>query len=146
MTHPQVSGKTFTPIRRFSAWKTHPFWPHIPNMTQYGSAPRGALPWTHWEPSSAPKPQLNFASNINYFPTALIRLVFMSWQETLTDNSYNRNSVDIWAASSSWIDFFCKNMASSSFCYDKISPLGPPKIVVMLYNLINNYLRTRYPV
>ena len=29
----------FTPIRRFSAWKTHPFWPHIPNMTQYGSAP-----------------------------------------------------------------------------------------------------------
>ena len=24
----------------FSAWKTHPFWPHIPNMTQYGNAPR----------------------------------------------------------------------------------------------------------
>ena len=41
MTHPQVFGQKFTPIRRFSAWKTHPFWPHIPNMTQYGSAPPG---------------------------------------------------------------------------------------------------------
>ena len=41
MTHPQVFGQTFTPIRRFSAWKTPPFWPHIPNMTQYGSAPPG---------------------------------------------------------------------------------------------------------
>ena len=41
MTHPQVLGQKFTPIRRFSPWKTHPFWPHIPNMTQYGSAPRG---------------------------------------------------------------------------------------------------------
>ena len=41
MTHPQVFGQKFTPIRRFLAWKTHPFWPHIPNMTQYGSAPRG---------------------------------------------------------------------------------------------------------
>ena len=45
MTHPQVFGLTFTPIRRFLALKTHPFWPHIPNMTQYGSAapppPRG---------------------------------------------------------------------------------------------------------
>ena len=40
MTHPQVFGQKFTPIRRFSGWKTHPFWPHIPNMTQYGSAPR----------------------------------------------------------------------------------------------------------
>ena len=40
MTHPQVFSQKFTPIRRFSAWKTHPFWPHIPNMTQYGSAPR----------------------------------------------------------------------------------------------------------
>ena len=40
MTHPQVFGQKFTPIRRFLAWKTHPFWPHIPNMTQYGSAPR----------------------------------------------------------------------------------------------------------
>ena len=39
MTHPQVFGQKFTPIRRFSGWKTHPFWPHIPNMTQYGSAP-----------------------------------------------------------------------------------------------------------
>ena len=39
MTHPQVFGQKFTPIRMFSAWKTHPFWPHIPNMTQYGSAP-----------------------------------------------------------------------------------------------------------
>ena len=39
MTHPQVFGQKFTPFRRFSAWKTHPFWPHIPNMTQYGSAP-----------------------------------------------------------------------------------------------------------
>ena len=39
MTHPQVFGQKFTPIRRFLAWKTHPFWPHIPNMTQYGSAP-----------------------------------------------------------------------------------------------------------
>ena len=28
-THPQV----------FGASKTHPFWPHIPNMTQNGSAP-----------------------------------------------------------------------------------------------------------
>ena len=42
MTHPQVFGQKFTPIRRFSAWKTHPFWPHIPNMTQYGSAPGGS--------------------------------------------------------------------------------------------------------
>ena len=42
-THPQVFGQKFTPIRRFLAWKTHPFWPHIPNMTQYGSAsPRGS--------------------------------------------------------------------------------------------------------
>ena len=41
MTHPQVFGMTFTPIHRFSAWKAHPFWPHIPNMTQYGSAPPG---------------------------------------------------------------------------------------------------------
>ena len=40
MTHPLVFGQKFTPIRRFSAWITHPFWPHIPNMTQYGSAPR----------------------------------------------------------------------------------------------------------
>ena len=40
MTHPQVFGQNFTPIRGFSAWKTHPFWPHIPNVTQYGSAPR----------------------------------------------------------------------------------------------------------
>ena len=39
MTHSQVFGQKFTPIRRFSAWKGHPFWPHIPNMTQYGSAP-----------------------------------------------------------------------------------------------------------
>ena len=39
MTHPQVFGQKFTPIHRFLAWKTHPFWPHIPNMTQYGSAP-----------------------------------------------------------------------------------------------------------
>ena len=40
MTHPQVLGQKFTPIRRFSAWKTQPFWPHILNMTQYGSVPR----------------------------------------------------------------------------------------------------------
>ena len=39
MTHPQVFGQKFTPICRFSTWKTHPFWPHIPSMTQYGSAP-----------------------------------------------------------------------------------------------------------
>ena len=39
MTHPQVFGQKFTPIRRFLAWKTHPFWPHIPNMTQYGVPP-----------------------------------------------------------------------------------------------------------
>ena len=38
MTHPQVFGQKFTPIRRFLAWKTHPFWPHIPNIAQYGSA------------------------------------------------------------------------------------------------------------
>ena len=42
MTHLQVFGQKFTPIRRFSAWKTHPFWPHVPNMTQYGSAPRAS--------------------------------------------------------------------------------------------------------
>ena len=41
MTHPQDFGQKFTPIRRFFAWKTHPFWPHIPNMTQYGSPPPG---------------------------------------------------------------------------------------------------------
>ena len=40
MTHPQDFGQKFSPIRRFLAWKTNPFWPHIPNMTQYGSAPR----------------------------------------------------------------------------------------------------------
>ena len=50
MIHPQVLGQKFTPIRRFLgrdlhpsagfwASKTHPFWPHIPNMTQNGSAP-----------------------------------------------------------------------------------------------------------
>ena len=33
MTHSRGFGQKFTPIRRFSAWKTHPFWPHIPNMT-----------------------------------------------------------------------------------------------------------------
>ena len=38
MTHSQVFGQKFTPIRRFSAWKSHPFWPHT-HMTQYGSAP-----------------------------------------------------------------------------------------------------------
>ena len=43
MTHPQVFGQKFTPIRRFSAWKTDTCWPHIPNMTQYGSAPRGRI-------------------------------------------------------------------------------------------------------
>ena len=40
MTHPQVFGQKFTSIRMFSAWKTHPFWPHIPNMIQYVRAPR----------------------------------------------------------------------------------------------------------
>ena len=44
MTHLQVFGQKFTPIHRFLAWKTHPFWSHIPNMTQYGSAPGGAGP------------------------------------------------------------------------------------------------------
>ena len=39
MTHSQVFGQKFTPIRRFLAWKTHPFWPHIPHLTQCGSAP-----------------------------------------------------------------------------------------------------------
>ena len=39
MTHLQVFGQKLTPIRRFLAWKSHPFRPHIPNMTQYGSAP-----------------------------------------------------------------------------------------------------------
>ena len=51
MTHPQVFGQKFTPIRRFLgrnlhpsagfwASKSHPFWPlHIPSVTQYGSAP-----------------------------------------------------------------------------------------------------------
>ena len=43
MTHPQVFGQKFTSIRRFLAWKTHPFWSHIPNMTQYGSAPQGPI-------------------------------------------------------------------------------------------------------
>ena len=43
MTRPQVFGKKFTPIRRFSTLKTHPFWPHIPNMTQYESAPPGFI-------------------------------------------------------------------------------------------------------
>ena len=49
MTHPQVIGQKFTPIRRFSVWKTHPCWPHIPNMTQNGSAsppPPGVYPKT----------------------------------------------------------------------------------------------------
>ena len=41
MTHLQDFGQKFSPIRRFLAWKTNPFWPHIPNMTQYGSAPPG---------------------------------------------------------------------------------------------------------
>ena len=52
MTHSQVFGKKFTPIRRFSAWKTHTFWPHISNMTQYGSAPP-EIP-THINPDVAP--------------------------------------------------------------------------------------------
>ena len=49
MTHSQVFEQKFTPIRRFLgkdlhpsagfwASETHPFWPHIPNMTQNGSA------------------------------------------------------------------------------------------------------------
>ena len=53
MAHPQVFGQKFTPIRRFLdrdlhpsagfwASETHPFWPHISNMTQNGSAPRGS--------------------------------------------------------------------------------------------------------
>ena len=41
MTHPQVFGQKCTPIRKFLAWKTHPFWPNIPNMTQYGGVPPG---------------------------------------------------------------------------------------------------------
>ena len=48
MTHPQVFGQKFTLIRRFSAWKTHPFWLHIPNMIQYGSAPLGNEAHTVW--------------------------------------------------------------------------------------------------
>ena len=40
MTHLQVFGQNIIPIRRFLAWKTLPFWLHIPNMTQYGSALR----------------------------------------------------------------------------------------------------------
>ena len=52
MTHPQVFGKKFTLIRRFSAWKSHPFWPHIPNVTQYGSAPPRAF-WFSFFNSSA---------------------------------------------------------------------------------------------
>ena len=39
MTHPQGFRRKFTPICWFLAQKTHPFWPHIPSMTQYGSAP-----------------------------------------------------------------------------------------------------------
>ena len=39
MTHPQVFGQKFTPICRFFGLETHPSWPHIPSMTQYGSAP-----------------------------------------------------------------------------------------------------------
>ena len=42
MTHPQVFGQKFAPIRRFLAWKTHPFWPQISNMIQYGSALQGS--------------------------------------------------------------------------------------------------------
>ena len=41
MTHSQVFRPKFTPIRRFLASKTHPFCPHIPSLTQYGSAPVG---------------------------------------------------------------------------------------------------------
>ena len=51
MNHPQVFEQKFTLIRRFLgrdlhpsagfwASETHPFWPHILNMTQNGSAPR----------------------------------------------------------------------------------------------------------
>ena len=43
MTHPHVFSQNFTPIRRFLAWKTHPFWPHIPNMAQCRSAPPGIV-------------------------------------------------------------------------------------------------------
>ena len=42
MTHPQVSGQKLTPIRSFFGLETHPFWSHMPNVTQYGSAPRMA--------------------------------------------------------------------------------------------------------
>ena len=48
MTHPQVFGQKFTLIGRFLAWKTHPVWPHIPNMTQYGSAPSPGEVFPSW--------------------------------------------------------------------------------------------------
>ena len=38
MTDSQVFDQKFTLMRRILAQKTHPFWPHTPNMSQYGSA------------------------------------------------------------------------------------------------------------
>ena len=38
MTHPQVWLELYVHPQVFDL-ETHPFWPHIPNMTQYWSAP-----------------------------------------------------------------------------------------------------------
>ena len=73
MTHPQVFGQKFTPIRRFLVWKTDPFWPHIPNMTQYGNAsPRVNISITKkdnkilWRSSLPLLSQINITKPIHY--------------------------------------------------------------------------------
>ena len=62
MTHSRDFGKKFTAIRRFSAWKTHPFWLNIPNMTQCGSAPLGPKE-SKWGPTLRKKRLKNDDTN-----------------------------------------------------------------------------------
>ena len=55
--------------------------------------------------------------------------------------------INIWAASARMIDFFCIDMAESSFLFDrKDPPLRSPKIVLILYPLLKNYVRSNGPV
>ena len=64
---------------------------------------RGFLPWTHWGPNKAPKPQLNFPPpNINYFPTALslqtlhfiyFKKMIWSWNRIFTAEGFRQLNV-----------------------------------------------------
>ena len=75
MTHPQVFGQKYTPIRKCLAWKTHPFWPH----TQYDPI---------WEcPPPAWRDNLCFVTTTMTGSNQLLRvLVFHLSQLQMDDN------------------------------------------------------------